>query len=35
MGDHPWWEIKLAIQAADGKDEVSFNRIVSPPGVSN
>ena len=24
-----WWEIKLAIQTADGADMVTFNRVVT------
>lgn len=30
-----WWEIKLAIQAVDGEDKVTFNRMVAPSGASN
>ena len=26
-----WWEIKLAIQTADGADKVTFNRVVTDP----
>jgi hypothetical protein len=26
-----WWEIKLAIQSAEGNDKVTFNTVVSPP----
>jgi len=26
-----WWEIKLAIQAAGGADQVTFNRVVTDP----
>ena len=26
-----WWEIKLAIQTADGADKVTFNRVVTAP----
>jgi hypothetical protein len=29
-----WWEIKLAIQAADGADSVVFNTIVGASGVT-
>ena len=29
-----WWEIKLAIRAADGEDKVTFNTVVSAPGAS-
>ncbi len=28
-----WWEIKLAIEAAEGADKVTFNTIVQPPAV--
>jgi YtkA-like len=28
-----WWEIKLAIQAAEGADAAVFNTIVDTPGV--
>jgi hypothetical protein len=27
-----WWEIKLAIQAAEGADSVVFNTVVEAPG---
>ncbi|MEP7294713.1 MAG: FixH family protein [Burkholderiales bacterium] len=27
-----WWEIKLAIQAAEGSDTVVFNTVVDAPG---
>ena len=26
-----WWEIKLAIQATEGEDKVTFNRVVIDP----
>jgi len=26
-----WWEIKLAIQSADGSDKVTFNTVVTTP----
>jgi hypothetical protein len=29
-----WWEIKLAINAAEGSDKVTFNTMVSPAGGS-
>jgi hypothetical protein len=29
-----WWEIKLAIDAPEGTDKVSFNTVVSEPGAS-
>jgi hypothetical protein len=29
-----WWEIKLAIEAPEGADKVTFNTIVSPPAVA-
>jgi hypothetical protein len=29
-----WWEIKLAIEAAEGADKVTFNTIVSPPAAA-
>ena len=29
-----WWEIKLAIEAAQGADKVTFNRIVATPVAS-
>ena len=28
-----WWEIKLAIQAADGADTVVFNTVVDSSGI--
>jgi hypothetical protein len=28
-----WWELKLAIDAPQGADKVSFNTVVSVPGV--
>ena len=28
-----WWEIKLAIQAADGADTAVFNTVIDPPVV--
>lgn len=28
-----WWEIKLAIEAADGADQVTFNTVVARPAV--
>lgn len=28
-----WWEIKLAIQAADGSDTAVFNTVIDPPAV--
>ena len=28
-----WWQLKLAIQAAGGADQVTFNTIVNPPAV--
>jgi hypothetical protein len=28
-----WWEIKLAIQAAEGADTVVFNTVIDPPAV--
>jgi len=27
-----WWEIRLAIDAAEGADQVTFNTVVSQPG---
>jgi YtkA-like len=27
-----WWEIKLAIDSAEGADKVTFNTVVSTPG---
>ena len=27
-----WWEIKLAIDSAEGADKVTFNTVVSEPG---
>ena len=27
-----WWEIKLAIESAEGTDKVTFNTIVAEPG---
>ncbi len=30
-----WWEIKLAIEAAEGSDKVTFNRMVAAPAASN
>ena len=29
-----WWEIRLAIRAPQGSDDVTFNTIVAPPGAS-
>ena len=29
-----WWEIKLAIQAAEGADKVTFNRVVIDPAAA-
>jgi hypothetical protein len=28
-----WWEIKLAIQAAEGSDTAVFNTLIDPPAV--
>jgi hypothetical protein len=28
-----WWEIKLAIEAAEGADKVTFNTVVQAPTV--
>ena len=28
-----WWEIKLAIDSPEGPDKVSFNTLVSEPGI--
>lgn len=30
-----WWEIKLAIDATDGADKVTFNRMVAAPAAAN
>ena len=27
-----WWELKLAIDAADGTDQVTFNTVIDTPG---
>lgn len=29
-----WWEIKLAIQSAEGADQVTFNTVVATPTVA-
>jgi YtkA-like len=29
-----WWEIKLAIQSAEGSDKVTFNTVVATPAVA-
>lgn len=29
-----WWEIKLAIQSAEGNDKVTFNTLVTTPSAS-
>ena len=29
-----WWEIKLAIQSAEGNDKVTFNTLVTTPAAS-
>ena len=30
-----WWELKLAIEATEGADRVTFNRMVAAPGAAN
>jgi hypothetical protein len=30
-----WWEIKLAIQSAEGNDKVTFNTVVATPSAAH